>query len=89
MLINRHPLEFRIIVRRTVLRFFSFLVLFGLTGLHVRAQNGAISGRLIDSKKNPVPYANIVICQPDTSYVGATVSDSAGFFMHRELLLEK
>ena len=44
----------------------------------VKAQN--ISGQLVDEQHKPLPYANIVLLQADSTFVNGTITDEKGDF---------
>ena len=44
------------------------------------AKAQTISGRLVDEKQNPLPYANIVLQQADSTFVTGQTSDEKGGF---------
>jgi iron complex outermembrane receptor protein len=61
-------------------RIFAFLILFFALPLCAFSQNGKVSGKLTDNKKNPLPYATVTLLHMDSSVVNGGISDDNGIF---------
>jgi outer membrane receptor protein involved in Fe transport len=44
------------------------------------AQNGRVSGKLVDNKKNPVAYATVTLLRTDSTVVNGSISEDNGKF---------
>ncbi len=58
----------------------NFTILCCLLFMAVAAQAQSISGKLVDEQQQSLAYANIVIQQPDSTFVTGTTSDEKGGF---------
>ena len=56
------------------------LMMLCLIGMAASVQAQTISGKLVDEQQQPVAYANIVLLQADSTFVGGTTSDEMGVF---------
>lgn len=62
------------------------LLLICLLTLDIKAQN--IRGRIIDTEKNPIEFATVVLQSPDSVYIHSVYSDSLGYFSFNQKLTE-
>lgn len=56
--------------------FYAICLLIGAS--EVKSQS--LSGRIIDSNKNAIPYANALLLSPDSAFIAGSVADSSGLF---------
>ncbi len=61
-------------------RLISLLFLISFLPVFAFAQNGKISGKLLDNKKNALAYATVTLLRPDSSVVTGGMSDDNGKF---------
>lgn len=59
----------------SLLLFFAF----ALTGINF-SQAQVITGRIVDEKNDPLPYATVVLYDQDSTFVSGVVTDSLGLF---------
>jgi len=62
---------------KLILSIFLFCIFF------CQAQN--TNNSVIDSKKNAIPYANVVLCSLDSTYISGTTTDSLGNFSLQQI----